>query len=76
MTKSKNMPVLDAHALRRTNARGELGDAGLGLAITKALVELYGGTIWVHSAAGKGSTFSLALPITPGMGGDEQASDV
>jgi signal transduction histidine kinase len=43
--------------------RGELGGVGLGLAITKALVELYGGTIWVRSAAGQGSTFSVALPI-------------
>jgi signal transduction histidine kinase len=51
--------------------RGELGGAGLGLAITKALVELYGGTIWVSSAAGKGSTFSFTLPITaPGISGD------
>jgi signal transduction histidine kinase len=48
--------------------RGELGGAGLGLAITKALVELYGGTIWVSSAAGQGSTFSVALPISvPGI---------
>ncbi len=38
---------------------------GLGLYITKAIVEGHGGRIWVSNNQGIGSTFSLTLPHTP-----------
>jgi len=41
----------------------ETGGTGLGLYITKNLVEMQGGKIWFKSKVGEGSVFSFTLPI-------------
>ncbi|MCX6024155.1 MAG: ATP-binding protein, partial [Chloroflexi bacterium] len=48
------------HRTRAAQERHE--GVGLGLFITKRLVEAHGGRIWVESAVGQGSAFSVALP--------------
>jgi signal transduction histidine kinase len=42
-----------------------LGDTGVGLSIAKTLVEAHRGRIWVDSAYGQGTTFSVLMPVDP-----------
>ncbi len=49
----------------RNKASRQYAGIGLGLYVTKAIVEGHGGRIWVSKNHGIGSTFSLTLPHTP-----------
>ena len=45
-------------------ARGRPFGTGIGLTITKSIIDFHHGKLWVKSEPGKGSTFSFSLPTT------------
>lgn len=45
-------------------ATREVGGTGLGLYITRSIVETFGGRIWVDSTQGKGSKFHFTVPLS------------
>jgi signal transduction histidine kinase len=54
--------VFDRYYRLDRGESGDAGHAGLGLAISRRVVELHGGIIQVQSALGSGTTFSFDLP--------------
>jgi PAS domain S-box-containing protein len=64
--KSEELPKL-FKPFQQTKSKGEREGTGLGLAITKRLVELHGGSIKVNSEWGKGTTFTIRIPMVLGV---------
>jgi two-component system sensor histidine kinase BaeS len=61
----QDIPFIFTRFFRADKSRqSDQGSSGLGLAITKKLVEAQGGKVEVESQEGKGTTFKLSFPIT------------
>jgi len=60
---SEDLPHLFQKFYRVNNTLTRtIGGTGLGLFISRKIIELYGGRVWVESESGKGSTFFINLP--------------
>ena len=55
--------IFDEFSQENAGARTQYQGTGLGMAITKQYVEMMGGTIGVESVKGKGTTFTVQLPL-------------
>jgi signal transduction histidine kinase len=58
-----DLPRLFERFYRGTNVTGRTHGTGIGLAGSRQIIEQHGGTILVESEEGRGSTFSVRLPL-------------
>jgi signal transduction histidine kinase len=59
----QNLPHMFKKFYRVSDTEGYTSGTGLGLPITKKLIEAHGGQIWVESEFGEGTTFTFTLPV-------------
>lgn len=68
---TEDLPRVFSRLYRADNPLIEgVGDTGVGLSIAKTLVEAHNGRIWVDTESGKGSTFSVLIPLLNGNPGE------
>jgi signal transduction histidine kinase len=59
---AEDLPYVFGDFYRGHASASEEGGAGLGLALTRRIIEAHNGSITVESTPGEGSTFSITLP--------------
>lgn len=63
MTKEFQTKIFDSFAREETDQVQKITGTGLGMAITKSIIDIMGGTIEVESEPGKGSTFHVNVDL-------------
>lgn len=63
MTVEQQKQIFEAYTQADKSIARRFGGTGLGMTITKEIIELMGGTITLRSESGKGTVFALTLPI-------------
>ncbi len=58
--------IFESFSQASSDTTRKFGGTGLGLTISKQLIELQGGSIYVHSRFGKGTTFGFKIPYEQG----------
>lgn len=61
---SSDLPYIFDRFYRASNVSIDIPGTGLGLAIVRSIVDNHHGRIWVESISGKGTTFSILLPVS------------
>jgi len=63
IAKKERGRIFEAFYQKDDGRKGRAG-FGLGLYVSRQIMDLHGGKIWVESSSGKGSTFAFSLPIS------------
>jgi PAS domain S-box-containing protein len=73
---SKHKRIFDRFKQVEANLLHSQAGAGLGLAISKGIVELLDGKIWVESSLGKGTTFKFLIPFVKSTFNEENGIEM